>query len=289
MLLPQAASRATALVASLLLALTACAQVQPSSPTAPLTSPSATGPEPSASPIQSPSPEPVPSPPSGPLVTGLPTPWPSDYVTGKPIEQRLPGPEEGRTHSPNTTDRIVLTFDDCPRSLDEFKETVTGVEALGVRVVLFALGNCVQQGKIDVDFARQHGMFVYSHSFNHPQFTKISDAAIRKQLSPPSVQGAWVRPPYGATNKHVQQVIESMGMQIWLWDFDTEDWRGKPQDQVVQEVVQYAQAGETVLMHMQWHASNVQAIAEMKKGLEARGLELCRIDGPATADGPFTC
>ena len=86
MLLPQAASRATALVASLLLALTACAQVQPSSPTAPLTSPSATEPEPSASPDQSPSPEPVPTPSSVPLVTGLPTPWPSDYVTGKPIK-----------------------------------------------------------------------------------------------------------------------------------------------------------------------------------------------------------
>ena len=285
MSLPQAATRATILLASLLLALTACAQVPPNAPA----SPSASGADPSPTPSESPSAEPVVTPTSVPLITGLPTPWPSDYVTRKPVEQRRPGPGEGHTAGPNTTDRIVLTFDDCPRSLDEFKQTVTGVEALGVRVVLFALGSCVQEGKIDVDFARQHGMFVYSHSVSHPQFTKISDDAIRKQLSPPAVQGAWVRPPYGATNKHVKQVIESLGMKIWLWDFDTEDWRGKPQEQVVGEVVQYAEAGDTVLMHMQWHAFNTQAIAEMKQGLEARGLQLCRVDGPATADGPFTC
>ena len=98
-----------------------------------------------------------------------------------------------------------------------------------------------------------------------------------------------MRPPYGATNKHVNQIIGSLGMKVWLWDFDTEDWRGKPQAQVVQEVVTYAQAGDTVLMHMQWHAFNTDAIASIKQGLEARGLQLCGIDGPGTADGAFTC
>lgn len=227
--------------------------------------------------------------PTGHSASASSTPLPSGWITGKPVSDRKIPPGSGHSSGPNTTDRIVLTYDDCPTSLDAFKKTVTGVEALGVRIVLFPLGNCIQKGTFDVDFARQHGMFVYSHSVNHPQFTKISDDAIRKQLKPPAVQGAWVRPPYGAANAHVEQVVHSVGMKIWQWDFDTEDWRGKPQEQVVSEVSQYAEKGDTILMHMQWHAFNTDAVAQMKAGVEARGLQLCAINGPATADGPFGC
>ncbi len=42
-------------------------------------------------------------------------------------------------------------------------------------------------------------------------------------------------------------------------------------------------------MHMQWHAFNIDAIAQMKAGVAARGLQLGAINGPATADGPFGC
>ncbi|QIK72355.1 polysaccharide deacetylase family protein [Propioniciclava coleopterorum] len=210
-------------------------------------------------------------------------------MTGKPVEDRRIPPGQGHASGPNTTDKVVLTFDDCPKTLDDMKSTVTAIEALGVRVVLFPLGNCIAKGTFDVDFARQHGMFVYSHSVNHPQLTKISDAAILKQLKPPAVQGTWLRPPYGAANAHVASVVASAGMKIWLWDFDTEDWRGKPQDQLVSEVVQYSEPGDTVLMHMQWHGFNADAVAKMKQGLAARGIELCGLNGPATATGPFNC
>ena len=211
------------------------------------------------------------------------------WVTGKPVADRRIPPSEGNAHGPNTTDKVLLTFDDCPLSLEDFRSTVLGVEALGVRTVLFPMGSCITKGKFDVDFARQHGMFVYSHSVTHPQLTKLSDAAVRKQLEPPAVQGAWMRPPFGAVNPHVRALINAAGMKVWLWDFDTEDWRGKPQDQVVAEVVTYAQPGDTVLMHMQWHGFNPTAVAAMKQGLAARGIELCGLNGPATANGPLGC
>lgn len=54
-------------------------------------------------------------------------------------------------------------------------------------------------------------------------------------------------------------------------------------------MVAEALPGDTVLMHMHWNGFNPDAITRMKVGIEARGLELCRIDGPGSARGAFTC
>lgn len=259
------------------------------SPTNPATSPSSHRPSPTTTPTATVDPSGSGTPTGSPTPTLPVLPLQPGWVTGKPVEDRRIPPNEGTAHGPNTTDKVLLTFDDCPTSLEDFKATVLGIEALGVRTVLFPMGSCIAKGKFDVDFARQHGMFVYSHSVSHPQLTKLSDAAVRKQLEPPAVQGAWMRPPFGAVNPHVRALINAAGMKVWLWDFDTEDWRGKPQDQVVAEVVTYAQPGDTILMHMQWHGFNPAAVSQMKQGLAARGLELCGLNGPATANGPLGC
>lgn len=304
MLVPSSVRRAAVVAAALALTVTGCAKApsegvvtaggvptptpSASSPTThatPSHSPSSASP--SADSSASPSGEPTTTPQA--IPTALPNPLPSGWVVGKPISDRRIPPGEGNAHGPNTTDKVLLTFDDCPTSLQGFKSTIEGIEALGVRVVLFPTGNCIKKGEIDIDFARDHGMFVYSHSVTHPQLSKLSEAGIRKELQPPAVQGAYVRPPFGAVNPLVRSVAKSMGMKTWLWDFDSEDWKGKPRDQVIYEVIHYTEPGDTVLMHMQWHGFDVDAVDQMKQGLAARGLQLCGLNGPATATGPLGC
>ncbi len=216
------------------------------------------------------------------------TPGPG-WVKGRSLADRRTPAGAGEPRGANTTDRVVLTYDDCPRTRQAFTDTVLGAEALGVRLVLFPLGTCVKAGLVDVPFAREHGMFVFGHSVNHPVLTKLSDAKVLAQLRSPAVQGAWMRPPYGAANSLVEQVAASVGVKLWQWSLDSEDWRKKPADQLIPEVIAEAEPGDTVLLHLQWNGFSTDAITRMKSGLAARGIELCRNLGPVAESTPFSC
>lgn len=289
--------RALALL-SILFLLSACARVPAGavpigeqSPGPTPTTESSTPPPASENPSPSgtSSPTPTPAPPQ-PTASGSGWPVPAEgYAQSKTLKDRRTPAGAGVPGGPNTTDRVVLTYDDCPHSLAGFKETVLGAEALGVRFVVFALGTCVKSGKIDIDFARQHGQFVFGHSFNHPQFTKSSDAKIRAQLKPPSVQGAWMCPPYGAADARVERVVNEAGQKLWQWNLDTQDWTKLTKAQVIYSVVTESQPGDTVLMHLKWNGFSTDAIHQMKDGLAAQGIELCHNTGPVTAEAEFAC
>lgn len=176
----------------------------------------------------------------------------------------------------NTSSRVVLTYDDCPTSLKAFKDTVLAAEKANVGLALFPTGNCIRAGRFDAAFARQHGMHVFNHSNTHPDLRTLSKAGVQKELGAPGIVTTYGRPPYGAYNNTVKSAYAAVGMKIWTWTVDTNDWRGKSRASVVSYVTSTAKAGDTVLMHMQWNGFSGTAIRDMKKGLEAKGLKVCR-------------
>lgn len=183
---------------------------------------------------------------------------------------------------PNTSKRVVLTYDDCPKTLKSFKATVRAATRLGVALVFFPTGDCIKKGKFDAKYARKYGHYVFNHSVSHPELTKLSLANIKKQLGAPGVVTNYGRAPYGALNATVRKAYAQKHMRIWLWTMDTNDWRGKSRASVVKYVIKNAKAGDTVLMHMQHKAFNATAIRQIKAGLAKRGLKLCR---PYRVDG----
>ena len=84
------------------------------------------------------------------------------------------------------------------------------------------------------------------------------------------------RAPYGATNIRVRSAYKAKGMRIWLWNVDTNDWRGKSRTSVVRYVVHNTHRGQTVLMHMQWNGFSGTALRQIKSGLATKGLKVCR-------------
>ncbi|MEL4503818.1 polysaccharide deacetylase family protein [Luteococcus sp. H138] len=226
------------------------------------------------------------------LSAGLPT-----QAQGTPIPERPATPIVAKGTSsaynqfrgPNTTRRVVLSYDDCPRSVRDFRRTVLAAKQLRVSLVLFPTGQCVRSGKIDVTFARKHGMYVFNHSNNHPKLTRLSYRGITRELGTPGVQANYLRPPYGAQNKTVRRAAADKGMRIWLWTVDTNDWRGKSRTTVVRYVVRTARPGDTVLMHMQHKAFNPTAVEQMVTGLRKRGLEVCRNTGPTAQKPKVRC
>ncbi|MGD7731930.1 FG-GAP-like repeat-containing protein [Propionibacteriaceae bacterium G57] len=177
---------------------------------------------------------------------------------------------------PNNTSRVTLTFDDCPTSLSAFRNTVLAAESLDIGLALFPTGDCISAGRFDAAYARAHGHYVFNHSISHPNLTTLSYAGVVRELGAPGVVTSYGRPPYGAYNSTVLNAYAAVGMQPWLWNIDTNDWQGKSQSSVVSYVINNAYAGSSVLMHMQWNAFNSSALSQMKSGLAARGLGVCR-------------
>lgn len=182
---------------------------------------------------------------------------------------------------PNDTGRVILTFDDCPRSLDSFAEVVSFADANEIGLVIAPTGDCIRSfesryGKDIAALARANGQYVINHSISHRDLTTLSCDDAAEELGAPGVVTNFGRPPYGALNSGARCGYARVGMSPWLWGVDTRDWTGKSEGEVVSSVVEKAEPGSTVLMHMQWNGFSPSAISQMRDGLSARGLELCR-------------
>lgn len=180
------------------------------------------------------------------------------------------------SYGPNRSSRVALTFDDCPKTLDDMRRVLDGAKRLGLGLMLFPTGNCIRQGRFDATYARSRGHYVFNHSVTHPQLTKLSYAGVLAQLGKPGIQSRYGRPPFGDWNTMVARAYAAKGMKIWLWNLDTLDWRGRSRKAVVGTVVGSARPGYSVLMHMQWHGFSIKALTQMKTGLTKRGLGVCR-------------
>ena len=187
---------------------------------------------------------------------------------------------------PNTSSRVMLTYDDCPTSMAAFTSTVVAARNLGIALVLAPTGNCISAGRFSASYARSYGHYVINHSISHPDLRTLSTSSILYQLGSPGVVTSFGRPPYGAVNEKVSNAYATKGMRMWLWTDDTKDWTGLSRTEVVSSVLGNASAGDTVLMHMQWNGFNDTAMSEMKSGLAARGLGVCRNSGTTTPVWP---
>jgi peptidoglycan hydrolase-like protein with peptidoglycan-binding domain len=198
------------------------------------------------------------------------------------------GTRYARTTGPNRSSRVVLSFDDCPTSLAAFQGAVLAAQRLGIALVLFPTGACIASGRFSPAYARSHGHYVFNHTITHPDLTTLSYSGVLKQLGAPGVVTTFGRPPGGSySTLTVLNAYAVKAMRVWTWSVDTREWTGKTQSAVVSYAVTYARAGSTVLMHMGWHAFNSTAIAQIKAGLSARGLGVCRNLGPTTV-APLT-
>lgn len=204
----------------------------------------------------------------------------SDGIIGPLTWGRLaPGPAYHRGRGPNSTSRVVLTFDDCPKSAVGFRTVVQAAKAAGVGLVLAPTGTCLTkyraQGTDLATLARAYGQYVINHSVSHPDLTKLSYASVVQELKAPGVVTNFGRPPFGASNATVAMAYTAVGMRQWTWTVDTLDWQGKSTAAVVSYVVANSRAGDTVLMHMQWNGFTSTAINQLKSGLAGRGLAVC--------------
>lgn len=193
---------------------------------------------------------------------------------------------------PNYTDKVILTFDDCPKTFEQLVSTVSTARANDIGLVLAPTGNCIAKferlGLNIIDVMRSHGQYVINHSVTHPAMSTLSHTEIVAELAVPGVVTNYGRPPYGDGffssdySQVVADAYEYANMRPWIWTVDTQDWKGQSANEIVSYVVNNSNEQDTVLMHMNHNAFNAEAVVAMKNGLNARGLEVCNAHGGTT-------
>jgi peptidoglycan-N-acetylglucosamine deacetylase len=213
-------------------------------------------------------------------------------------EKPAPGPKTGSgtvrnttptngyvfTHVPTAEPVVALTFDDGPnpRTTPKLLDTL---EQQGVHVTFFVLG---QNAKLHPEILQREvaaGNEVGSHSFSHPQFTRLSEAQVVDELqrtddaiaSAIGKRPTLLRPPYGSLTQSQRRFVhDRFGYNIILWAIDPNDWRKPGVDVVVDRIVPNVHNGDIVLIH-DIHEESVEAVPAIIRGLKQRGFRFVTV------------
>lgn len=230
------------------------------------------------------------SPSTTPSHSPTPSTTPSDTTTSAPPSQ-TPTTDSSASLAPlapsnqgdsdvdcPVTACVALTFDDGPST------TTTGrlldtLSQLGVHATFFTIGQHAAAAPQLVAREIREGHVVGNHTWDHADLSKLSAQDVDSELSRTtdairSASGTTpvlVRPPYGAWNDTVRDAVTSQGAAIILWNVDSEDWKSRNTQAVVDRVLANARKGSIVLMH-DIYSTTVDAVPQIVEGLRARGL-----------------
>lgn len=177
----------------------------------------------------------------------------------------------------------ALTYDDGPSP-----ETPTALAALREQrapATFFQLG---QMLRAYPDIGRQvasHGQEVASHSYSHPDLRRVAMGQIVSEVERTEIvmqemygrKPLLFRPPYGAHDKRVDDVLRDRGQAVLLWSASSGDWVYRRTDKVIHHAVaEGARPNAIVLMH-DIHPFTVNAAAGVVDGLRERGVTLVTV------------
>lgn len=183
---------------------------------------------------------------------------------------------------PASRNMVALTYD-AGAGATHTVPILDALKAAGLHVTMFMTGQWAEQNPDLLRRIVADGHELGNHSYSHPDFTTLSTAAMvhEMQHTEDIVRGItgkttkpWFRPPFGARDARVWQVIGSEGYYSVYWTLDAGDWRTDMSAQdVLQNVSAKAQAGSIVVNHLD-SAQTAQVLPQEIARLQARGLKI---------------
>lgn len=181
-------------------------------------------------------------------------------------------PTEMESRAYNTTDRILLTFDDYGDRAS-VHALLDILEAKNVRAAFFIVGQWAEKDPSIFDAITSRGHWLGNHTYSHQMLTKL-DAAEAEQEILRGPKSTLLRPPYGAYNRRIREIAARLGYKIAFWTIDTNDWRNLSTEQIQERVWEELHPGACILMHLgQTHT--LETLPALIDGIRARGFELC--------------
>ena len=199
-----------------------------------------------------------------------------------------PTPEPDPTKAPREK-AVALTFDDGP-SRENTGKILDVLKKYGAHATFFVLGD---RARVDGDLLKQEleaGCEIGSHSWNHPQLSKISWSDVKSQVSrtdnivkkmTDGYQIKLLHPPYGAISDTMRKKLKK---PMILWNVDTLDWKTRDAKKVFKKVKKEVKDGDIILMH-DIHAETAEAIKQVVPWLVEQGYDILSVSELAERNG----
>lgn len=176
---------------------------------------------------------------------------------------------------------VALTFDDGP-TLKYTSAILDCLKEHQASATFFVLGSRADDFPQLLQRMILEGNEIGNHTFSHKQLTTLSKANIEEEISATqesiySVTNRYpkiIRPPYGSKNETVLQCAQDK--KIVTWTIDSEDWRSRNAETIVNKVVKEVKDGDIILMH-DLYASTAEAAIILIPKLQEMGYQLVTI------------
>lgn len=188
---------------------------------------------------------------------------------------------------------IALTFDDGPSPITQ--KFMNVFEQHQATASFFMLGKNVVNYPDTVKHMYENGFELCNHSWDHQNLSGDDAAFITQEVF--DTQDAIfrltgheptrIRPPYGAYNELTTKVADGNGVKVTLWNVDTEDWRSRDAEAVLQCAKDGARDGAIILFH-DLYPSTLGAIESLVPYLQEAGYQLVTISDLFKYKGDFT-
>jgi peptidoglycan/xylan/chitin deacetylase (PgdA/CDA1 family) len=194
------------------------------------------------------------------------------------------------THGPRNLAQIALTFDLCqdpkhPAGFD--RELIKVLQQTATSATFFVGGDWLRTHIQEAAELRFPRFELGNHSWDHPDFRKLDDAAIRSEIERTEAllqhefgtSPQLFRLPYGYFNERVLQAVSTTGVRIIQWDVVSGDPDRKlTAEQLIQEVTSRARKGSIIIMHANGRGwQTAKALPEIIRSLRSQGFELVTV------------
>lgn len=175
---------------------------------------------------------------------------------------------------------IALTFDDGPYTPVTMR-ILDVLEEYGAHATFFVVGNRVKNYQDCVIRATNLNCEIADHTWSHQTLTKLSGDAVSAQINDcadtvynlTGIRPVVMRPVGGSYNSTVSQ---NVGMPMIIWSVDTNDWKYRDSNHVINEILNNAKDGDIVLMH-DLYETTASAVEYVVPELVDRGYTLVTV------------
>lgn len=179
-----------------------------------------------------------------------------------------------------TKPMVALTFDDGP-SRQNTPVILDALKQYGGHATFFVVGYNIDGNEDIIKRICDEGSEVANHTASHAKLTDYDAAGIMSEVGSvsdriKSITGqsnVLLRPPFGAVDDNVMANITD---PVILWSIDTEDWKSRNTESVIQNIQSSVFDGAIVLMHDLYPETAAAATAAIE-WLTAQGYQLVTV------------
>jgi len=213
--------------------------------------------------------------------------WPKANPAHSPAAQTIPVRPPSKdeiVHGDTTKKQVIFTFDGG--SNHEYSDPIlAALTKHQVKGTFFLTGEFVERFPGVVKNMVADGQEVFSHTYDHPHLSRLSDADVTTELvkmeqSLKDVTGTSPKPffraPYGDRDERVINLAYAAGYESVFWTVDAMDWKesaGETEAQVRDHILSSLAPGNIYLMHI-GDTITGKILDDVFTTIEARGYKI---------------